>query len=149
MIFCGLTTVSGGAISVAKIQNILLKDFPDVLVRFPPYKDYFALSRWIALFAGILFSLYPVALTVWLGRVFVAMSILYLILGSAGVAKPSPIAFQVCFWGTALVAFATQISALGFYFRQTRLDGPIILALAVGMLAWAAYEMVNRPAGWI
>jgi hypothetical protein len=148
-IFCGLTAASGGAISVAKLQSILLKDFPDVLGRFPAYKDYFALSTWIALFAGVLFSLYPVALTVWLGRVFVAMSLLYLILGSAGVAKPSPIACYVCFWGTALVALATQVSAVGFYLRHTKLDGPIILALAAGMLVWATYELTTRPAAGI
>ena len=143
--FCGLTAVSGGAVSIGKIQNILLKDFPDALDRFPAYKDYFALSTWIALFGGILFALYPIALTVWVGRVFVAMSLLYLILGSAGVAKPSPIAFHVCYWGTALIAFLTQISTIGWHHHNTKLDAPILLTLAAGMFAWATYEMFTRP----
>jgi hypothetical protein len=139
--FAGLTTVSGGSISVIKIQQLLLKNSHDLLARFTHYEDYFALSTGIAVVGGVLFALYPITLTAWLGRVFVGMSLLYLILGAAGVLQWSPIAFYVVYFAVALVAAATQLPVATWYFRRTKLDGYVLAALALGTLVWAGCEL--------
>lgn len=141
LIFAGLETTSSGAVSVAKIQKILLKDFPALLNNFPDYQKYFALSTWIALIAGVLFLLYLITITLWIARVFVGMSLLYLILGSFGVLAISLVAFYVCYVATLVIVIGSQLAVLQWYLRNTKLDGFVLVLLQLGLIIWAFYEM--------
>lgn len=139
--FSGLSTASGGSISIVKVQQIFLKNSQDLLTRFSHYQDYFALSTGMAVLGGLLFALYPVTVTAWMGRVFVGMSLLYLILGGAGVLRWSPVAFYVGYLTVTVLTVATQLPVASWYFRHTKVDGWVVVGLALGTLAWAGYEL--------
>jgi len=146
LVFAGLTTASGGLVSIGNIQATLLKNYPALLESFPQYKQYFALSTWIGLFGGFLFVLYPAAISVWISRMLVPISLLYLILGAVGITGFSHVAFNVCYWTVVVVALGTQLSGVKFFFKYTRLDGPILLILAVATAVWATHEYLKAPA---
>lgn len=107
---------------------------------FPQYDEYLMLSGWLAFVAGLIFLIYPVAFSVWVARSLVAMSLLFLVAASYGIASYSFIAFTIAYWLLLVVALGTQAQVLPFSLRRTLLDGPIVIVLMVTQLVWASIE---------
>lgn len=143
LVFAGLQTSTGGLISLKSIQQSLLADYPNLLERFPSYADYFAVSAWMSFFAGLFFLLYPVSLTLWLGRYIVGMSLGYIVLGCKGVAGDFSVPFYLLYATSITVPVLSRLPTLPFYIKNTRYDLAIFLLMSIGLVLWAVYEVLR------
>ncbi len=145
LLFCGVFSGSGASVTLANLHHLVLRNFPDILNRFPSYENYLTLSTWIALFGGLLLFVFPMTISAWICRYAVAISILYVILATYGIAELSPVAFHVVYWATLIVAIVSRIGDVSWYRKWTRLDFPIFLFLTGGLVFWAIFEFVRVP----
>lgn len=143
MIFSGFATAAGGSLSLTSIQTMLTDRFPVLRETFPAYDQYLTLSGWLAFIAGVFFLIYPVAISVWIARALVLMSLLFLIAASYGIAAYSLMAFVAAYWLMLIVGLGTQGQVLPFSLRHTRYDGPIVILLMVLQAGWAGYEFTK------
>lgn len=143
LIFAGLETISAGSISVAAIQKKLFENFPDLLNRFPEYHSYFAISTWLAFFAGLFFLLFPMSCSLWIGHYLVGMSLAYIVLGTEGVAGIFPVAFYFVYCMAILLPIVARINTIGFYKKHTRFDLLIYIIMSLSLVGWGAYEIYS------
>lgn len=134
----GTGFAASGSVTILDLQDYLLKNIPDILQRFPDYQNFFSLSTWLAFAAGLLFFVVPITFTLWVGIHLIGISILYLIGAARGIAELSLLAFIVPYWATVL---AVLIQGFGdsfqFYFKNTHVDGWILIVFKVAFLAWS------------
>lgn len=145
MVLAGVETATGGLLSIETIQKNILQSDTALIERFPAYADYFASSTWIAGFAGVLFLIYPVAFTLWITRVMIGMSLVYLVVGSRGLFEISHVTFLFVYFLTVMIAAISQFGASSYYLKKTVWDFYIISSLALIFVAWACYEFAFMP----
>ena len=143
--FSGILWGSGASVTLAKIHQILLRDFPDVLSRFPYYDDYLILSTWIALFGGLLLFIFPMTISSWICHYLVAKSILYVILATYGITELSPLAFHVVYWAALIIAVVAQVRAMKWYLQHTKIDFLLFALLTLGFIVCPQPNTIYFP----
>ncbi len=134
----GASFATSASVSVLNLQEYLLKNMPDVLKAFPEYEAFFTISTWLSFVAGVIFFIIPTTFTVWLSGHLVSVSILYLLASVNGIASLSFWAFAVPYWGWVIATLIPELGdPLKFYFKNTYIDGYVLIIFKLVFLIWA------------
>ncbi len=143
LIFAGIDIAGAGSISIDQIRDTLLKEFPTALEKFPDYEQYFSISTYVALFAGLFFLLFPMSITSWLGRYLIGISLGYLVIGTYGITTGFIPIFYAIYWMAIILPILSRLNTINFYKNTTKLDFPIFIVLSLCLLAIGVFEFLK------
>lgn len=85
----------------------------------------------------MLLALFPVRFTVLVAHVLVGMAVMYTIIAAFGIFDVDRTAFFIVYGLAALCILLSRYREVDFFFRKTRVDGPVAVALGPVFVIWA------------